>query len=62
MGMILPTKAMAVQELTIKRKLSENALQVWPLVDDTQGGGKEVLSVCMHASSVLSYSVRPHGL
>ncbi|XDB55327.1 hypothetical protein AB1E18_008793 [Capra hircus] len=27
MGMILPTKAMAVQELTIKRKLSENALQ-----------------------------------
>lgn len=53
---------MAVQELTIKRKLSENALQVWPLVDDMQGGGKEVLSVCMHASSVLSYSVRPHGL
>ena len=40
MGMILPTKAMAVQELTIKRKLSENALQVWPLVDDMQGGGK----------------------
>lgn len=40
MGMILPTKAMAVQELTVKRKLSQNALQVWPLVDDMQGGGK----------------------
>lgn len=39
-GMILPTKAMAVQELTVKRKLSQNALYVWPLVDDMQGGGK----------------------
>ncbi|XP_042101954.1 putative activator of 90 kDa heat shock protein ATPase homolog 2 isoform X3 [Ovis aries] len=28
MGMILPTKAMAVQELTVKRKLSQNALQI----------------------------------
>ncbi|XP_054330769.1 LOW QUALITY PROTEIN: activator of 90 kDa heat shock protein ATPase homolog 2-like [Pongo pygmaeus] len=27
-GMILPTKAMATQELTVKRKLSENTLQV----------------------------------
>ncbi|KAJ8782832.1 hypothetical protein J1605_009440 [Eschrichtius robustus] len=28
MGMILPTKAMATQELTVKRKLSENTLQI----------------------------------
>uniref|UniRef100_A0A4W2CBD7 Activator of Hsp90 ATPase AHSA1-like N-terminal domain-containing protein n=1 Tax=Bos indicus x Bos taurus TaxID=30522 RepID=A0A4W2CBD7_BOBOX len=28
MGMILPTKAMAAQELTVERKLSENALQI----------------------------------
>nr|KAF6328489.1 hypothetical protein mPipKuh1_000471 [Pipistrellus kuhlii] len=28
MGMILPTKATATQELTIKRKLSENTLQI----------------------------------
>lgn len=28
LGMILPTKAMAAQELTVKRKLSENTLQV----------------------------------
>lgn len=40
MGMILPTKAMAAQELTVERKLSENALQVWPLADDMQGGGE----------------------
>lgn len=28
MGMILHTKAMATQELTVKRKLSENTLQI----------------------------------
>nr|XP_005889799.1 PREDICTED: activator of 90 kDa heat shock protein ATPase homolog 2 isoform X4 [Bos mutus] len=28
MGMILPTKAMAAQELTVERKLSENTLQI----------------------------------
>ncbi|XP_007464201.1 PREDICTED: activator of 90 kDa heat shock protein ATPase homolog 2 isoform X2 [Lipotes vexillifer] len=28
MGMILPTKAMATQELTVKRKLSETTLQI----------------------------------
>lgn len=28
LGMILPTKAMAAQELTIQRKLSEDAMQV----------------------------------
>lgn len=38
--MILPTKAMAAQELMVERKLRENALQVWPLVDDMQGGGE----------------------
>jgi len=30
-GMILPTKAMATQEPTVERKLSENTLQVCPL-------------------------------
>jgi len=29
--MILPTKAMATQEPTVERKLSENTLQVCPL-------------------------------
>ncbi|XP_053781755.1 activator of 90 kDa heat shock protein ATPase homolog 2 isoform X2 [Desmodus rotundus] len=49
MGMILPTKATATQELTIKRKLSENTLQV-PL-------GVRIPTVALHMTELFDTAV-----
>ncbi|XP_027477551.1 LOW QUALITY PROTEIN: activator of 90 kDa heat shock protein ATPase homolog 2-like [Zalophus californianus] len=47
MEMILPAKAMATQEPTVERKLSENTLQVCPL-----GLGRKIPTVALHMTEL----------
>uniref|UniRef100_A0AAA9TAF6 Activator of HSP90 ATPase homolog 2 n=1 Tax=Bos taurus TaxID=9913 RepID=A0AAA9TAF6_BOVIN len=53
MGMILPTKAMAAQELTVERKLSENALQASSRV----ALGVRIPTVALHMTELFDTAI-----
>uniref|UniRef100_A0A452RTM0 Uncharacterized protein n=1 Tax=Ursus americanus TaxID=9643 RepID=A0A452RTM0_URSAM len=51
MGMILPTKAMGTQELPVKKKLSENTLQIQ--ASSPAGLGVRLPTVAPHRTELL---------
>lgn len=55
MGMILPTKALTNQELTVKRKLSENTLQIQ--ASSPVALGVKIPTVALHMTELFDTTV-----
>lgn len=53
MGMILPTKALATQEVTVKRKLSEDAMQA----SSPAALGVRIPTVALHMTELFDATV-----